>query len=605
MVHIIWINILGFVFFGWTSQVDAIPSNMCRNRGKPARFFRHTGRVWGQACRQQQQPRKVRIPRPYRKVPPYPGPWWRTCKTMGLAPKECYEVWRKPSADRLESLIRFMIRWLHVELQNTPDNACHTIAQRRHYYFMVKKPRRIPRRYRFSSRPWWWDRYRGPQQKQYQMVDAVDRLMQKNIHLFSEQQYQALLFAWSDFFYNRAMPMETEVAMVSRLSRWLQHRPNPVFAQRIAQTMQRFMLRHRTCPWWYIVFMGTYAPDRLIRLGPKLSEDWCELRHDFKKTNFLSWKQIEQTLHQWSRNSRYRRIFQRRSIGCSAEGRKIWAYRLGYSTRDKQRPTAVLVGNQHGDEHVGADLLLHWTRGFLQRYEAGDKTVHGWLHTRHLWIIPVLNPDGKVFDMLGGVFKWWRFNRGVQHDGQIGVDLNRNFSYAWRPFTYSRFKPFDLPGTHPFSEPETRALRRHLRKIGKVTAILDVHQSGSVLLMPYAHQWQRMPEPYDTSYQRIGKHLTEDNRYRVMQARRLYPHAGTLGDWGFVRFQALSLVLELGRAKYLTEQEKAEVLKKNHTLLERFVDLAVDPFQRMEQIWQKQQRMQANQSANAGSKPMD
>lgn len=591
MYRILWFVIVGwFCLLAYQSRY-AEAGGVCDFKANKAQM----SRIYRDYCRKRGGPRRSRIPRPYRKISPYPVRWWSACHTFGVTSQQCYAVWKTPSTESLRALLEEMLTWLGQELTNASENACRTIEQRRHYYFLVKKPRRIPRAYRFSSRPWWWDRYRGPQNKQYQMLDAADRLMQKHIHHLSEQHYEDVLYRWSKFFYHRALPMETEVAMVSRLSRWLQLRPHPRLAATITQQMQRIMLTHRVCPWWYLVFMGTYAPKALQQLGPQLSEAWCELRHDFNKTRFLSWAQVERTIQQWSRDVRYRRILRAKRIGCSAEGRSIWAYRLGYPTRNKHIPTAVLVGNQHGDEHLGADLLLHWTEHFLHRYIQGDKTIREWLKTRHFWVIPVLNPDGKVFDMLGGVFKWWRFNRGVQHDGQIGVDLNRNFSYQWRAFTYSRYKPFDLPGTHPFSEPETNALRRHIRSIRKLTAVLDVHQSGSVLLTPYAHQWNRMPEPYDSAYQRIGKYLTEHNRYRVLQARKLYPHAGTLGDWGFVRHQALSLVLELGRAKYLTAEKKSEVMRENRELLERFADLAADPFQRIEQIWQQQRALQVAQ----------
>ncbi len=494
-----------------------------------------------------------------------------------------------------------MLSWLQDELQRANTRTCRVIAKRRQFYFMVKKPRRVPRRYRFSSRPWWWDRYKGHKRKQYMMVDAATRLIQRNIKKFSQREYEALLHKWTAYLYNKALPMGTEVAMVSRVSRWLKIRPAPVFARNLSRRMAKLMLKKQKCPWWYIVFMGTYAPDELKKLSPKLSTEWCELKHDFAQTDFVTVAQTNTTIKKWARDRRFRRIFRLKRMGCSAEGRPIWAYRIGYPTRNKFVPTAVFVGSQHGDEHLGTDLLLDWTQKLLKRYKRRDPTVMKWFRTRHFWFIPVLNPDGKAFDMLGGVFKWWRFNRGVQHDGQIGVDLNRNFSFKWRRFTYSRHKPFNLPGTHPFAEPETAALRRFVWNIRNLTALLDIHQAGSMLLLPYAHTSQKMGGPYDRWFRRIGKYFSEHNRYKVWRARRLYSHAGTLGDWAFARHKALSYVLELGRSKYLNRKDKQQVIEDNQELLERFSELANSPFQNIDKIWPKYQASRRQLRNTAGN----
>lgn len=590
-----------------SQQPSSQPSTLSNRSAKTQRWTRSLHNIpwdgWkrGGACRPQTKPRSTKLPGRFRVVRPYPRRWWRYCKWFGIRNRTCYKAWRRPSVRKTKRLVKRMLSWLQDELQRASSRTCRVIAKRRQYYFMVKKPRRVPRRYRFSSRPWWWDRYKGYKHKQYMMVDAATRLIQRNIKKFSQREYKALLRKWTAYLYNKALPMGTEVAMVSRVSRWLKLRPAPMFARNLSRRMAKLMLKKQKCPWWYIVFMGTYAPDELKKLSPKLSTEWCELKHDFAQTDFVTVAQTNSTIKKWARDRRFRRIFRLKRIGCSAEGRPIWAYRIGYPTRNKFVPTAVFVGSQHGDEHLGTDLLLDWTQKLLKRYKRRDPAVMKWLRTRHFWFIPVLNPDGKAFDMLGGVFKWWRFNRGVQHDGQIGVDLNRNFSFKWRRFTYSRYKPFNLPGTHPFAEPETAALRRFVWNIRNLTALLDIHQAGSMLLLPYAHTWQKMGGPYYRWFRRIGKYFTEHNRYKVWRARRLYSHAGTLGDWAFARHKALSYVLELGRSKYLNRKDKQQVIEDNQELLERFSELADSPFQNIDKIWPKYQASRRQQRNTAGN----
>ncbi len=541
-------------------------------------------------CRRQKR-RGTRLPGSYRITRPYPRRWWRYCRWFRISSKRCRKLRRHPTATKVHALVLDLLQWLLRDLSRTSNRTCRRISKRRYYYFLVKKPRRIPRRYRYSSRKWWWDRYRG-RNKQYMMVDIADRLVRSVLSTYPKALYHQLLRRWTTHLYDRAMPMSTENAMVSRISRWMQLRPAPRFAKQLARRMGQLMLSQRSCPWWYVTFMGNFAPEQLKHLTPKISGKWCELRNTYQRLAFATYPQLERKMKHWARNKRFRRIFKLRRIGCTSEGRPLWAYRLGYPSKNKFIPTAVFVGNQHGDEHMGADLTTLWTQELLQRYLKGDKTVLRWFRTRHLWFIPVLNPDGKAFDLLGGMIKWWRFNRSVQYDGQIGVDLNRNFSFKWRAFTYSRRRPFNLPGTHPFSEPETQALRRFIWKIKNMTALLDIHQSGSVLLMPFAHKWRRMPGPYSRWHKRIGKYITEQNHYRVWRARRLYPHYGTLGDWAFARHKALSFVLELGRRRYLSRRGMKKVYAENRLLLERFTNLAIQPFALIDKIWRQQHTYQ-------------
>ena len=120
-----------------------------------------------------------------------------------------------------------------------------------------------------------------------------------------------------------------------------------------------------------------------------------------------------------------------RLLGYSVQHRKIVAYHLG---DPHARPTMVLLGQMHGDEHAGVVVA----RSVL-RYAAR-------LHGVNLWVIPTMNPDGDAAHT----------RQNAHH-----VDLNRNWPYHWRHLTGQYYS-----GPRPLSEPETRAVRRFL---------LDVH----------------------------------------------------------------------------------------------------------------------------------
>ncbi len=120
----------------------------------------------------------------------------------------------------------------------------------------------------------------------------------------------------------------------------------------------------------------------------------------------------------------------RELIGRSVEGRPIEAYELGVPGG---RPVLV-VGCIDGNEPAGIAIA----EALLRR--APPPGVD-------LWVIPVLNPDGRAAGTLGNAH---------------GVDLNRNFPFGWRALGGSG--TFDS-GPHALSEPEARAASRFILRL--------------------------------------------------------------------------------------------------------------------------------------------
>jgi hypothetical protein len=438
--------------------------------------------------------------------------------------------------------------------------------------FIRKLKRRRQRRLSVSR--WYWDRYR--RDKMFQSLNHVDLWVQPSMFRWPKSSWHQLLKRFSKLLGHPALRRRYEVAMLSRISRWQVQRLDPVSARSSIRGMWRFMLRQQECPWWYLVYITTLSPQTMNKLGPHLSPDWCKARRTGMSMSHISNAQMEKKLKFWAR--KYRRIARLRKIGLSSQGRPIWGLQLGFRRKLKSKPKIVLVGGQHGDEHLGADLLMEMTGRLLRRYTKREREVRRWLLTRQIWVVPLLNPDARVFDLAGGVVKWWRYNRHVMANGEIGVDLNRNYSYKWKPWKYYWYRGTFLPGKKPFSEPETHALKRLFDRLRNVRAVLDVHQYGRVLLMPWAFTKKGIPQPYQSRFRYLSDRLRKYNRYRSFPARRLYPHQGTLGDWGFGAHKAWSLVLELGSRNYVSREYKKYIVRSNRHLLDEFIRLGASPF---------------------------
>lgn len=120
------------------------------------------------------------------------------------------------------------------------------------------------------------------------------------------------------------------------------------------------------------------------------------------------------------------------TIGHSVDGAPITARQFGDA--DAKR-SMLVVGSIHGDEAQGHRVVHRFIRSYARR--AGGI---------ELWTIQTLNPDGVAAG-----------TRGNAH----GVDLNRNFGFDWKPIPPTSGY---YSGPHAFSEPETRAMRRFLRR---------------------------------------------------------------------------------------------------------------------------------------------
>jgi protein MpaA len=132
-------------------------------------------------------------------------------------------------------------------------------------------------------------------------------------------------------------------------------------------------------------------------------------------------------------------VLETRMLGTSVKGRPIYAYRVG---DPDAKVTAVAMSTMHGNEPH--------TRQILAAIRDGRK-----VRALDLWLIPTMNPDGLA--------------RGSRKNAH-GVDLNRNFPFAWA----------DLDGSYesgpgPASEPETRAVMRFFKQV-RPRYVVSFHQ---------------------------------------------------------------------------------------------------------------------------------
>lgn len=269
---------------------------------------------------------------------------------------------------------------------------------------------------------------------------------------------------------------------------------------------------------------------RVQRAEAQRPTDWFADYHDFESIHArLAWLATE-----------YPDLVALSVIGSSIEGRPILALEIGGHGEDAV--PMLINGAQHAREWISAITPICVAERLITGHKT-DARLRAFVDGTKLWVVPVVNPDGYQYTWSSD--RYWRKNRRDDH----GVDLNRNFSVAFGGEGSSANKRAqDYRGTHPFSEPESAALR-HLARRESITVHIDFHAYGQLLLHPWAHT--KTPSPERDRFAAIGDRMASamfaahGQRYEIRSGADLYPASGTMSDWMYGEGQALSFTIEL------------------------------------------------------------
>lgn len=210
--------------------------------------------------------------------------------------------------------------------------------------------------------------------------------------------------------------------------------------------------------------------------------------------------------------------------GKTAEGRSHSYVKIAKGSGN--RPAVLVIGGIHGREWAPPDALVAFARNLLVGFQAGADisfptmtvtplvgpvvTYRAWtikaadvkaiVETLDLYLFPLVNPDGREFDLTSLSEPGWRKNRRPQAGGEFGVDLNRNFNIIWKFEDYFDVALYnasygeDPASTSPaedtfrgpseHSEQETRNVESLLDTL-PIGYFVDVHMAGRNVLFSW------------------------------------------------------------------------------------------------------------------------
>lgn len=195
------------------------------------------------------------------------------------------------------------------------------------------------------------------------------------------------------------------------------------------------------------------------------SVDHSHGRHLFGETppsvdlshGYMSNTELEKAMKQFAHKcSAISRLY---SIGKSVNGVNLWVLEISDNPGiEEPEPAFKFIGNVHGDEPVGRELLMHLANWLCNNYMT-DPLATLIIKNVHLHILPTMNPDGYSLKKRGNA---------------NNIDLNRDFPDQF----------FSVNNDLGLRQPETKAIMSWLKKI-HFTASATLHGGALVANFPW------------------------------------------------------------------------------------------------------------------------
>ncbi|KAL9847657.1 carboxypeptidase N catalytic chain isoform 2-T2 [Geothlypis trichas] len=287
------------------------------------------------------------------------------------------------------------------------------------------------------------------------------------------------------------------------------------------------------------------------------------------------------------------------SIGRSVEGRHL--YVLEFSDypgiHEPLEPEFKYVGNMHGNEVLGRELLLQLSEFLCEEYRRGNERITRLIHDTRIHIMPSMNPDGyEVAAKQGPDSNGYLTGRNNAN----GVDLNRNFPDLNTLMYYSR--EISGPNHHiPLPdnwksqvEPETLAV---IQWISSYNFVLSANLHGGAVVANYPYdksQDQRFrshrrtvntPTPDDKLFQKLAKTYSYAHSWMhrgwncgdyfadgITNGASWYSLSKGMQDFNYLYTNCFEITLELSCNKFPPEEDLERQWMANREALVAFIE---------------------------------
>ncbi|MCZ7582854.1 MAG: M14 family metallopeptidase [Deltaproteobacteria bacterium] len=236
------------------------------------------------------------------------------------------------------------------------------------------------------------------------------------------------------------------------------------------------------------------------------------------------------------------------SAGTTTEGRQIPGVKISDNPgADETEEGAILIAAlYHSREPVSLEVALDFIMYLASNYGV-DAYVTYLVDNREIYVIPMVNPDGYVYDVENDLDYWRKNRRDNPNTNCEGVDLNRNYSVDFGGGGASSNPCSETyHGPSALSEPETQAMAAFFDAHENVTTALNIHSYGRLILYPWGNTATPIADATDlATHQAIGAAFADLTGYDDMQSYGLYQTSGDAVDWQYGVLGLTAFTLEL------------------------------------------------------------
>lgn len=265
------------------------------------------------------------------------------------------------------------------------------------------------------------------------------------------------------------------------------------------------------------------------------------------------------------------------AIGKSVQGKALVYIKISTNVTDRSHlePMFRYVGNMHGDETVGRQLIIYMAHYLLQGYGRDDRVTR-LVDNTEIFLMPTMNPDGYAASKAGcGLSGFFNFGAASGRNNANNKDLNRDFP---RQFDDPKFETRqDLERNR---QPETIAMMRWILSqpfvlsanmhAGAVVASYPFddsasHRTGSYSASPDDDFFKRVARIYARNHavMRRGNACGENFPQGITNGAHWYDVPGGMQDFNYVYTNDFEITLELTCCKHPPANALVEEWTKN------------------------------------------
>lgn len=247
--------------------------------------------------------------------------------------------------------------------------------------------------------------------------------------------------------------------------------------------------------------------------------------------------QIEAEFIAWA--AAYPNLFTYQSIGNSVQGRPLWFAKISDNvTVDEAEIEVKYISSMHGDELTGLENCIKLIDTLLTGYGT-DAELTELVDDYEIWIMPLMNPDGRDVGTLGQ-----RFNAN-------GADLNRDFpDRVWDSTNTTAGREIETAHVMNFTSSRNFVLSANFHG-GEIVENYpwDSNYNGASVYSPTPEQTLFAHLALTYSLQNPTMYNSADFENGITNGAEWYHVSGGMQDWNYVWMGCKETTIEISHNK--------------------------------------------------------